>query len=227
MNMRREIRQGLLGLVRRLSILAPGGRGFDPRQVGDPLAERTGWDPVKPGGASFCTRRLVERGADRVEFRVTAGALAFYLVFLLLGIGVVAGVGVGAIVRRAFEWPLLVPLIVGTVFAAVGGGMLRVGTAPVVFDRRRGYFWKGRLAPDEVFDKSRVKNAARLEDIHALQIISEYCRGDKSSYYSYELNLVLGDGGRLNVVDHGNLRKLREDAQRLARFLGKPLWDAA
>ena len=38
--------------------------------------------------------------------------------------------------------------------------------------------------------------------------------------------LVLQDGRRLNVVDHGNREQLRADAATLARFLGKPLWDA-
>ena len=54
--------------------------------------------------------------------------------------------------------------------------------------------------------------------------ISEYC-GGKSSYYSYELNLVLSDGTRLNIVDHGDLRRVRRDGATLARFLGVPLWD--
>ncbi len=50
--------------------------------------------------------------------------------------------------------------------------------------------------------------------------------GNKSSYYSYELNLVLNDGSRINVVDHGNLKRLRSDTQTLSQFLGKPVWDA-
>jgi hypothetical protein len=56
--------------------------------------------------------------------------------------------------------------------------------------------------------------------------LTEYVSGNKSSYYSYELNLVLDDGSRINVVDHGNLERLRSDAQTLSQFLGKPVWDA-
>ena len=87
-------------------------------------------------------------------------------------------------------------------------------------------FWKGRKAPNEVLDIHALKNACKLEDIYALQLIAEYVRGNKSSYYSYEMNLVLKDGNRLNVVDHGNQTKLREDAQALATFLKVPVWDA-
>jgi hypothetical protein len=57
--------------------------------------------------------------------------------------------------------------------------------------------------------------------------LCEYVTGNKSSYYSYELNLVLDDGRRINVIDHGNLDRLRSDAQPLSRFLDKPVWDAA
>ena len=39
--------------------------------------------------------------------------------------------------------------------------------------------------------------------------IRERCTSRNSSYYSYELNLVLDDGSRLNGVDHGNLERLR------------------
>ena len=42
---------------------------------------------------------------------------------------------------------------------------------------------------------------------------------------SYELNLVLQDGERLNVVDHGSFDVLREDAAKLGEFLGVPVWD--
>jgi hypothetical protein len=71
-----------------------------------------------------------------------------------------------------------------------------------------------------------MKYFARLEEIHALQLVAENCRSDNDTYRSYELNLILKDGKRINVVDHGNESKLREDAQTLSRFIEKPVWDA-
>ena len=112
------------------------------------------------------------------------------------------------------------------VFASAGGAMFYFGTIPIVFDQQRGFYWKGRKAPYEMYNRAALKNYARLEDIHALQLISEYCHGNKSSYDSYELNLVLKDGRRLNVVDHGNHKQLRADAATLSRILDKPVWDA-
>lgn len=65
-----------------------------------------------------------------------------------------------------------------------------------------------------------------LDDICAIQLISEYCSGDDSSYYSYELNLVLKDASRINVIDHGNKTRILEDTQILADFLDVPVWNA-
>ena len=218
----------LNALLQKLQELA-GRRGatFDPAGLNDPVALQTAWSPAKGGGANFRTHRLVTVDHSRLEFKATAGAVVFYLIFLLVGLGVMLGIPAARLVAGdslGLTADTLVPLLIGLLFALIGGVMLYFGTAPIVFDLRQGCFWKGRRQPAQVFDKQSMKNFAQLPDIHALQIISEYCSG-KNSYYSYELNLVLKDGQRLNVVDHGNLARLREDANKLAQFLGRPLWD--
>lgn len=200
---------------------------FDPAALNDPVALLTAWSPAKGGGASFRTHRLVTVDHSRLEFKATAGAVVFSLLFLLVGLGVALGIPAARLAADDSPWltgELLMPMLIGLLFAGVGGALLYFGTAPIVFDLRRGCFWKGRQDPALLFDQRGVKNFAQLPDIHALQIISEYCSG-KNSFYSYELNLVLRDGSRVNVVDHGNLAALREDGGKLARFLGRPLWD--
>jgi hypothetical protein len=194
---------------------------FDPSAIGDEVAQRTQWGPAKGGGASFRTHRLVRVDSNRLEFKATAGALAFYWLFLVVGLGVLIGFSVGGSSRGS-----VVPLIVGAMFVVAGGAMLRFGTAPIVFDKRKGSYWRGRTSPYDVRHTSELTHHAPLKRVHALQIVSEYCRGNKSSYYSYELNLVLDDGSRQTVVDHGNLERLRADARTLGRFLGTPVWDA-
>lgn len=208
-------------LLQRIQGLSVDSAPFDPSVIGDEVAQRTEWGPAKGGGASFRTHRLVRVDATRLEFKPTTGALAFYWLFLLVGLGVLIGFSVGGGSHGA-----LVPLLVGAVFVVAGGAMLRFGTAPIVFDKRKGSFWKGRTSPYEVQHTSELKHYAPLERVHALQIVSEHCRGNKSSYYSYELNLVLDDGSRLNVVDHGNLERLQADARTLSGFLDVPVWDA-
>lgn len=64
------------------------------------------------------------------------------------------------------------------------------------------------------FMESDGKNIIPLNQIHALQIISEWVPG-KSSYTSYELNIVLKDATRINIVDHNNIKQIRLDAEKI------------
>ena len=70
------------------------------------------------------------------------------------------------------------------------------------------------------------KKSFGLKNAEAIQLIREYVRGHENNYYSYELNLICSDGSRINIIDHGSLRKLREDAALLAKYLSIPVWDA-
>ncbi len=200
----------------------------DPSVFGDPLALRIDWSPAASGGASFRTHRLVQTSANRIEFAPSIGARLFYLLFLVTGSGLLVfqanriHIGQGGIADQ----DTLVPLLVGAVFVVVGAYMYWFGTAPRVFDRTRAFFWRGRKGPQMMGAGGGSDSSVPLSSIHALQLLSEYVTGNKSSYYSYELNLVLEDGSRINVVDHGNLNRLRSDAQTLSRFLDKPVWDA-
>jgi hypothetical protein len=208
--------------------LSGGLSGFDPAQLNDALALRVDWSPLKRGGASFCTHRLVKTDLQRCEFKPTAGALFFALGFALMGL-LVPGIIVFSSLRQeqaGLGAVPLFPLLIGAAFVWIGGYMFRTFATPVVFDLRSGWFWKGRLAPIEVINHADIRCAAKLEEIHALQLVSERCTGKNSTYRSYELNLVLKSGERLNIFDHGNMRRAREDAEQLACFLGRPVWDA-
>ena len=66
-----------------------------------------------------------------------------------------------------------------------------------------------------------------LDQVCAIQLIREHVSGARGGkYYSYEFNLICAGGERINVVDHGSLRVIREDAEVLANYLSIPVWDA-
>ncbi|MCA1809838.1 MAG: hypothetical protein ABR497_06755 [Kiritimatiellia bacterium] len=200
----------------------------DPEIFGDAAAKHTDWKPLKRGGANFRTHRLVTTHPLRMEFKLTIAGRIFCLIFLVIGTGFLLGFTVagitGAISGGSELW---IPLLIGLAFTGVSIGMLYWFGTPVVFDKRSGFFWRSRTPPHQTVRRMDHAGSCRLDDIHALQLLSKYCRGNKTSYYSYELNLVMRDGSRRNVVDHGNQRRLREDARLLAEFLEKPLWDAS
>jgi len=198
----------------------------DPSKFDDPIAMKTEWIPLRSGGSNFRTHRLVEKGYHRFEFKSTIFALVFYLIFFLVGSGLL-GFALYSEFLNSFqlEESSLILSAIGIVFFLVGLGLIISGTKPIVFDKMSGYFWKGRTSPNQNIEYSKPELFTHLNEIHALQIIQERVSSDKSSYYSYELNLVLRDGQRKNVIDHGNLDRLQEDAQKISEFLNKPLWD--
>lgn len=201
---------------------------FDINCFDDPLAQSTEWSPLRSGGSNFQTHRLKKVHAQRMEFRCSPGMWLFGGVFLLIGIGTLIGAGFAFLHRGAnTEQAMLffLPLF-GLVFGGVGFYTLRSAMVPRVFDLSHGYYCRDRRKPEHSFDVSAIKDHIRLEQIHALQLISEHVTTSKSSYRSYELNLVLRDGSRIHVIDHGGRQALVRDAKTLSTFLDKPLWNA-
>lgn len=198
-----------------------GGRStFDPSHLGDPKAMQTDWTPANGSNANFRTHKLVKVNSNRLEFRASIGLKLLLFVVIFFGIGgVIFGYYEGFSVR------MIATMSTGLLFVIAGIYGLYLYTTPIVFDKRSGFFWKGRKAPDKVSDRKVLKHFAELEEIHALQLISEYDE-EKKENYNYELNLVLKNGNRIIVVDHGDEDKLRKDAHTLSAFMEKPVWDA-
>lgn len=194
---------------------------FDTEPERSAPAITTEWSPLKRGGTNFRTHRLVTIDADTAVFKATAGTIIFATIFLAFGIiPICVAFWLASEHGSVMRTDVLVPLLFGIAFGALGLFLMSWMTRPAVFDRHRGYFWKGRKDPDAVWNKDELKHFCEIRNIQGLQIISELVKGDKGSFNSYELNLVLKDGSRMNVIDHGNERMLRSDAQTLAEFLG-------
>ncbi len=226
----------MLGGMRRRMDPMPGIGGFtiaqepfDPSTMNDPVASKTAWTPSKMGGANFGTYRLVQVDPTQLEFRTTIAARLVFGAFGLVGFVQIAvatwfivlggdrpdaDLSIGGMRSVTFGF---IFMISGLVMIAGTRLLFRFFLPPVVFDQRRGEYWKGKSPPAGVRG-SGTRTPGRLADIHALQLV----RG----YRSFELNVVSADGSRSNVVNHGDGTSLRADAERLAAFLGKPLWDA-
>jgi hypothetical protein len=204
------------------------GVAFDPALLNDPVAMETRWTPLVHDGASFRTHILTKKGKERIEFRPAPHALLIAAAFI--AVGVVFSVILTICMEEAQNDDLLVPAALGIIIAWVGIVRMYMLNIPIVFDTAIGYFWKGRVKPEEMFiDNSdkMLKKCVSLNQVYALQIVAERCHRRRSYYYSYELNLVLRDGKRMNVIDHGDIKNVRADARALSELLGKTIWDAA
>jgi hypothetical protein len=195
----------------------------------DPIALKTEWRPEKKGGSNFETHSLININENRLEFKATTGAKLFYLVFAAISLGFIFLIIIIP-TENSFSVNLILFLL-ALICSLISFTLFYFGTKPIVFDRKKGCFWNGRKPPRTRSNYSISKKFAFFEQIHALQLISETCQSSSSStsnrsFESYELNLVLKNGQRINVVDHGNKQTLRKDATTLAQFLDKPIWDA-
>ena len=169
------------------------------------------WSPLVPGGAAFKTHRLVVPAATRIELHPSAQARTLVGLFVT-GALIACGFVAWGIVAEDFAM-----VVVAGPFALIFGGfsfyLHRLLDNRRYFDAARGQYWRE--------PKSELVS---LSSIRGLQITPEEISGGESDFTAYELNLVLDDGRRVNVLDHGNLEQLHDHAQQLAAFLRVPLW---
>ena len=190
------------------------------------LAHKTRWMPIKHGGSQFKNVKLVKKSSDVLRYESTTSRIVINvliigipLVFFMLS---VVGVSLEQLDKFTVFPGLLLPLFL----LVLGGFGLYNALMPNIFDKRLGLFYQSYRKPRLHTKASEHKNWIALDTIAALQIVEERVRTKNSSYKSYELNLVLEDGERFNVIDHGNYERIKDDAKTIADFLGIPYWDA-
>lgn len=98
------------------------------------------------------------------------------------------------------------------------------GRRGFIFDKEKGYFWKGRQSPDEVSNPNLVREGGPLEDIHALQLLKVQNSDEK---LHFELILVTCEGDRHLLSFYKKLKPALEDAGQLTEFLQVPLWNGS
>tara|TARA_Y100000589_G_scaffold286795_1_gene287135 strand:- start:274 stop:849 length:576 start_codon:yes stop_codon:yes gene_type:complete len=173
---------------------------------------------LRGGGTNFKTRKFVKKKTTKVIFQRTFPTILMPLIFM----------------SSFFLWaftigrePYLFTRII-SLFPVIGltsfGVFLYIKTNKlIVFDKKIGYYYKSIKKPN--FRKKQKKNCTKLSNISGIQVLREYVVRQKSTNYSsFEINLVLKDGNRLNVIDHGDEYNVIQDAKKLANFLNLPIW---
>ncbi len=184
--------------------------GFDQEDV---KVETT---PLKRGGASFKTKDIIFTNGLAYTQK-SKGAKIFSWTFFLIGDALVL-FGIYLYFYKNEIEALLPLVIIGSIFSLVGFLMIKL-TKKITFDKSVGVYYTTKNYNPMALGVEHVKQG-KLRDIKHIQVLKELVKTDKSSFYSYEINLVLKDGNRLNVVDHGNLNVIKEQVQGLEVFLG-------
>ena len=169
------------------------------------FSDSISWTPLVRGGHNYLAHELIIENEHKISIRATRKhilALSFFVGFCFFLLVVMSG---------------LINLIA---FAFFAYGCKRLHDAKKynkTFDRLTGQY------TDNKIDTTKMANKILLSDIKGLQIIDEKCYTQNSRYVSYEINLVLSDGKRINVMDHANKESILDDAEILAEFLNIPI----
>jgi len=222
MNFFKKITKGFINTVLENELV-------DSSRFGDPIANLTSWNSINEGSANFKTYRLVEIGGNRMEFKPTP-LFTFLLCLIIFFLGwaiahILIGEGYGFSsqdeIIRTLGYFVMVCFLIWTI-----NFFFWYRRRSIVFDKKVGHFWIGE-SDINTKDSNDENHSILLSQIHALQLLSDYIsKVDDSGYYNYELNLVLKDGSRKNVIYSGNKKAIIKDSQSLAAFLNISLWNA-
>lgn len=152
------------GLLKKLK---QGPRPFDPTRFNDPLALQTAWSSNSRFDSEIRDNKLVRVNKHRLEFRVTFSSMLGPICFMSLSLFLLLTLylNIGELNLLTASIPLL--------FVLLSAFTLYWSTIPAVFDKRQHFFWKCPNNPSrDFYNKTPNKNFCKLEEIHALQVIS-------------------------------------------------------
>ena len=184
----------------------------DLNRFNDDFAKSVSWTPVVKSRvrSSFCTKSLVISGNNKVSFRPSIQFLFFNLLFIGVPCLILLKVFVPGNFAFNDKWPLI-PFM--SLFLLIGIPYLLWELRPVYFDLDKRQFIKYTSHGYEIIS---------MDDIHAIQMIKDDGHQDETYY---ELNLVLKNQNRLNIVCHNREKTIRKQAKQLSEILSVPFWD--
>lgn len=97
-----------------------------------------------------------------------------------------------------------------------------------ILDFQNWYFYDLRFRENlfEKLNQEKYKNKIiPINNFYAIQIVSELVTWKNSSYTSYELNMILKDSSRINIIDHWDLEEIRKNAFEISNKLWIKIYD--
>lgn len=183
--------------------------------------EKVSWQPLTKSGSNVKTCSLKKIDDD---FWMTQNTSAWYIAVLILSAISIGLFFHAATLQRANTDTLLninalFISLLGILFVLVAGAVFYLGRNQFVFNLSTQRF--GKAHGYRQAKHGDIYNDGALKDIVAIQIISKAQR----DYTAYELNLILHSSERVNVMSHGDLSSISQDAATLAELLHVPILD--
>ena len=197
---------------------------LDPLEFSIEKDEPVDWTKITPrakfGGSWWRTHHLVALNKEILMFVPSVLVLLLGAFFLSVGVYLIF------LVFRLEDW--FAPFLLGGVLCLSGIKLMLMHTV-AWFHKGSGNYTKRIETSQKLFNTGigklllRKQASVKLIDISAIQLLKEKVVDSDGDFYSYEINLVMKKGKRINVVDHGNEKAATSQAKRLATFLKIPL----
>lgn len=176
------------------------------------------WEPIASEGSSFYTQRLVRYANGLIKVRPTVKQILFNLRFILSGLfALLVAFALFVILENYIS---ILPAVIGGTFLWFGVNNMRQREI-VIFDLNTAQLSKKEEEGSIVIPFSQI---------HGLQLMEVYYGTSKiysnssDNYYVYELNLILKNSNRVNIMSHGDKNEMIKDAKMLAAYLSVPIW---
>lgn len=173
------------------------------------------WTPLKKGGYNYRTRKLKVYPDRKIVFKPAIANYIFPLVFCIMPMFFLF------IITNSTGNPsflFLIPIfLILLIFFSTGLFLGYTLLQPIGFNLKKQVFYKG-------------KKVIPLGDIDGIQVINEEVTlnndttVNSSKFISYEINLVLKDRSRINIVDHNRKDIIIQDAKTLSKHLNLPIY---
>ena len=198
-------------------------------------AKKLSWSSNSTASANFSNYRVV-RTRTGLGIRPASGKRIVGLILIALSVlfaplaVVVFSMLLGT---EGHRWPgVIIGLLFISVFCLTGLRSLFARDA-FTFDLHTRRFFTGSRPPKDI--RRAGSSCGALSDIAGIQILSRWVyrsstgrqrfSHSQAGWCSYQLNLVLRNGSRVRLLDHGNEKQLRHDASLIARTLRLEIWE--
>jgi hypothetical protein len=185
----------------------------------DPKALNFSYEPLSDGYSAFVTHKVeVESNKAFLKKKI------FYFVFCLLPllIGLLAFLMIPYLFILGKFFYGFLTLFFCPLLVMAGAGLL-MDNRTIFFNKKSGKYYRKALYVHRIGMRENLEG--NISDIISLQLIEKYVSSESGGYNkSYELNLVVNDGKRVNIIDHSNYAEMLLSAKKLAVFLGVPIW---
>jgi len=198
--------------------------------------EGLAWTPMTDRDDKAWEVRLRKRsdGSARIVSRWRVWAALGVWMLIVLGMGA-ASVGLFYAGKESGNlWFGFILPPITLVLGMICVVKVRAALHGVAFDWQ-GRVCRGFLARQSWFGLRVEWTDISFDRVAGLQLMSRWneernpdsAKRYEPGYTTYQLNLVLKDHSRCNLMAHGNLSAMESDAQVLSEILGVPLWRRA